>query len=288
MKKIFSILMLSLMITTFAQNAEWTGVKTFKSSLKFIGLPVNNGNTRFMTLDATGKPCISDVPTPAPQFQSDWNATGGLGEILNKPNIPDISGLATNAYVDTQDQTKVDKAQGERLINAAEITKLANQSGVNTGDITLTTYGTSGAATLSGNILNIPSYSTSSAVPNLNQVLTAGNTAKGLPIELSNGSWKTSLYAGQLNLELAGNLTRYTVSSVILGEGAGQLMWPPDLTMGKYAATSVQGNDAGSDGNVPRPNWGLPVYANNAAAVSAGLINGSTYRTSTGVLMVVY
>jgi hypothetical protein len=32
----------------------------------------------------------------------------------------------------------------------------------------------------------------------------------------------------------------------------------------------------------------LPVYANNTAAVAAGLKKGTVYRTSTGVLMVVY
>jgi hypothetical protein len=39
----------------------------------------------------------------------------------------------------TQDISgKVDKVAGERLINAAEITKLGNQSGTNTGDQDLT------------------------------------------------------------------------------------------------------------------------------------------------------
>ncbi len=32
----------------------------------------------------------------------------------------------------------------------------------------------------------------------------------------------------------------------------------------------------------------LPVYADNAAAISDGLTAGDIYRTSTGVLMVVY
>lgn len=32
----------------------------------------------------------------------------------------------------------------------------------------------------------------------------------------------------------------------------------------------------------------LPVYADNAAAISGGLTAGEIYRTSTGVLMVVY
>jgi len=33
---------------------------------------------------------------------------------------------------------------------------------------------------------------------------------------------------------------------------------------------------------------GLPVYADNASATSGGLTAGAFYRTSTGVLMVVY
>lgn len=33
---------------------------------------------------------------------------------------------------------------------------------------------------------------------------------------------------------------------------------------------------------------GLPVYANNAAAIVGGLTEGNVYRTSTGVLMVVF
>ena len=43
--------------------------------------------------------------------------------------------------------------------------------------ITLTTIGSTGPATFSSNVLNIPDYSTGMAVPTLNQVLTAGNTS---------------------------------------------------------------------------------------------------------------
>lgn len=39
---------------------------------------------------------LSNKPTiPAAQVQSDWNATSGMGVILNKPTIPDVSTLAT-------------------------------------------------------------------------------------------------------------------------------------------------------------------------------------------------
>jgi len=40
---------------------------------------------------------------------ADWNSTSGDSQILNKPSIPSIAGLATTTYVDTQDALKVDK-----------------------------------------------------------------------------------------------------------------------------------------------------------------------------------
>jgi hypothetical protein len=49
------------------------------------------------------------------QVNSDWNATSGVAEILNKPIIPSISGLATTIYVDQQDALKVDKVAGYGL-----------------------------------------------------------------------------------------------------------------------------------------------------------------------------
>jgi len=72
--------------------------------------------------------------TSAPQVNSDWSATSGFAQILNKPSIPSIAGLATTTYVDTQDALKVDKVAGSRLITTAESTLLGNTSGINTGD----------------------------------------------------------------------------------------------------------------------------------------------------------
>ena len=46
---------------------------------------------------------------------ADWNSTSGDSQILNKPTIPSISGLATVTYVDTQDALKVDKIAGKGL-----------------------------------------------------------------------------------------------------------------------------------------------------------------------------
>lgn len=56
---------------------------------------------------------------------ADWNAISGDAQILNKPSIPSIIGLATISYVDTQDNLKVDKVAGKSLIDDVEITRLS-------------------------------------------------------------------------------------------------------------------------------------------------------------------
>lgn len=60
---------------------------------------------------------------------ADWNAVSGDAQILNKPAIPSISGLATVEYVDQKDALKVDKITGKGLstndYTTSEQTKLA-------------------------------------------------------------------------------------------------------------------------------------------------------------------
>jgi hypothetical protein len=69
---------------------------------------------------------------------ADWNATSGDAQILNKPTIPSIAGLATETFVTNITDNKVDKVTGSRLITSAESTVLGNTSGTNTGDQDLT------------------------------------------------------------------------------------------------------------------------------------------------------
>ena len=61
---------------------------------------------------------------------ADWNAASGDAEILNKPAIPSIAGLATVAYVDTQDALKVDKVAGKSLLADTEISRLASMTAI--------------------------------------------------------------------------------------------------------------------------------------------------------------
>lgn len=94
---------------------------------------INNGN------GGTGEYFLTEANI-IPQVNSDWNATSGKAQILNKPTIPSIAGLATTTYVNQQDALKVDKVAGSRLITSAESTILGNTSGVNTGDQNLSNF----------------------------------------------------------------------------------------------------------------------------------------------------
>jgi len=63
---------------------------------------------------------------------ADWNATSGDAEILNKPTIPSIAGLATTSYVDSQDATKQDV-----LVSGTNVKTVEGQSILGSGNIDL-------------------------------------------------------------------------------------------------------------------------------------------------------
>ena len=82
-------------------------------------VPLGNGTLAGATLNdytTAEKTKLSGIATGAEvNVNADWNATSGDAQILNKPTIPSISGLATVTYVDTQDALKVDKIVGKGL-----------------------------------------------------------------------------------------------------------------------------------------------------------------------------
>lgn len=128
---------------------------------------------------------------------ADYNAVSGDSFILNKPTIPSIAGLATTTYVDTQDNLKVDKVAGSRLITTAEGTILGNTSGVNTNDETTATIKSKlGITTLSGSNTGDQDLS---AKANDNAVvhITGNETIAGIKI-FSNTPTLNSLTASQL------------------------------------------------------------------------------------------
>lgn len=64
---------------------------------------------------------------------ADWNAVSGDAQILNKPTIPSIAGLATVTYVDAQDATKQNT-----LVSGTNIKTIEGQSLLGAGNIDLT------------------------------------------------------------------------------------------------------------------------------------------------------
>lgn len=72
----------------------------------------------------------------------------GLGDVNNTSDLSKPISTATSTVLDD----KVDKVQGERLINATEIIKLSNQSGTNTGDQNLSSFATNSNLDLKANI----------------------------------------------------------------------------------------------------------------------------------------
>lgn len=101
---------------------------------------------------------------------ADWNSVSGDSQILNKPSIPSISGLATTTYVDDQDALKVDKVIGKGLstndYTTTEQTKLAGIAIGAEVNVNADWNATSGDA----QILNKP------AIPTIDSAPTNGST----------------------------------------------------------------------------------------------------------------
>ena len=83
MKK--TILLLLFTATSFAQNATWNGTKTIGTTFKMVGIQNASGGEKNLVLDTNGFPRLSTVTSG--QVNSDWNATSGAAQILNKPNV---------------------------------------------------------------------------------------------------------------------------------------------------------------------------------------------------------
>lgn len=109
---------------------------------------VNTGDqdlSSFATKSATDAALALKAPLASPSFTGTVSGISkfmvGLGNVDNTTDAAKPVSAATQSALNS----KVDKVAGERLINAAEIIKLGNQSGVNTGDQDLSTFATKSA-----------------------------------------------------------------------------------------------------------------------------------------------
>jgi nitrogen fixation protein len=92
--------------TPSLQEVTDNGNETTTSIKAYQLVTQTNGSTKSMTLSSTNVNTernaewqdkeyigIADISDIIPQVNSDWNATSGVEEILNKPTIPDVSTL---------------------------------------------------------------------------------------------------------------------------------------------------------------------------------------------------
>ena len=121
---------------------------------------------------------LSNKPTiPAAQVQSDWNATTGMGVILNKPTIPDVSGK--------EDKVDIVSASGTTL--TAQVGKYYTLSNVGTLAITLPTIASGTTA-----LQTVTFYIAAGSAPDVDFTSTHNvYKAKGFKIE-ANGTYEVS------------------------------------------------------------------------------------------------
>ena len=239
-------------------------------------VPLGNGTLAGATLNdytTTEKNKLAGIATGAEvNVNADWNATSGDAQILNKPTIPSISGLATVTYVDTQDALKVDKVAGSRLITSAESTILGNTSGTNTGDQNLQSVTNLGASTTTSITANsfVKSGGTSSEILAADgSVITAGTNITITGGQISSvggtgggGSSVNYYLNGGTSQGTFGGTTYYEFSkTAVIGTGA-------DFSRGTngFIASFITDVADPSLLLIPAGNWNLEFFFNSSSA----------------------
>ena len=97
MKKLLLLLLFTGI--SFGQNATLTGIKNLGASYRLVGIQPAVGGEKAFVLDATGKPKLATFAPSTLQVKSDWFATTGFAEILNKPIV--ITGDSVNNLFNT-------------------------------------------------------------------------------------------------------------------------------------------------------------------------------------------
>ena len=239
-------------------------------------IPLGDGTKAGATLNdytTAEKNKLSGIATGAEvNVNADWNSVSGDSQILNKPTIPSISGLATVTYVDTQDALKVDKVAGSRLITSAESTILGNTSGTNTGDQNLQSVTTSGASTTTPITANsfVKSGGTSSQILAADgSVITQGNniTITGGVISsvggTGGGGSSVNYYLnGSTSQGTFGGSTYYEFSkTAVIGTGADF-----SRSSNGYIASFITDVADPSLLLIPAGNWNLEFFFNSSPA----------------------
>jgi hypothetical protein len=176
----------------------------------------------------------------------------GLGNVDNTTDLNKPVSTATNTAL----ALKVDKVAGERLINAAEITKLSNQSGTNTGDQDLSSYATNTDLALKANLAS-PNFTGTPSLPTgtVGVTQTAGNNSTALA---------TTAYvdsANSVNANLTGDVTSVGNSATIANDV---------VTSAKIIDETITNNDISSSAAISYSKLNL-----SDAITSSDLTTGS-------------
>ena len=197
---------------------------------------------------------------------ADWNAVSGDAQILNKPTIPSIAGLATETFVTNITDNKVDKVTGSRLITSAESTVLGNTSGTNTGDQDLTNLVVKNSA-ITGATKTKITYDAKGLV-------TAG--ADATTADIADSSNKR--YVTDANLTVIGNTSNTNTGDETQSSILSKLGWFKTTVTTNYAVTGTTGE------TLITPSTQLPTLSNgtifkiNALRISKGALSGTTIR----------
>lgn len=91
-----------------------------------------NGKTGIVTLDASDVGALPDSTViPDAQVNSDWNATSGVAEILNKPNLASVA--TSGSYNDLSDKPTIPAAQVNSDWNATSgVAQILNKPNLST------------------------------------------------------------------------------------------------------------------------------------------------------------
>jgi methylglyoxal synthase len=265
---------------------------------------VNTGDqdlSGLATKNATDAALALKAPLASPSFSGTVSgitkAMVGLGSVDNTTDASKPVSTATQSALDL----KVDKVAGQRLINSAEITKLGNQSGVNTGDQDLSSFATTAFVqdAISTNSLTVGSISND---PSPNGAIISSGVLQLTPANIANGGIVTTeqqQFVGQkifVNNLFANNVSvgmPFTGSqNTMLGEAAFGYAAPGNnntalgfMTLASISNSGGEGNDNTAVGtNALRQGVTLNGSRNTAIGVnSMGNGSGSYDNVAVGI-----
>lgn len=154
MKKIFSILMLTISLMACSQNQTFTGVKTFNSPPVFKNVIQNDSNAKVLTINALGKLQYKNAstfvsPTPSLQQTTDVGNTTTNTIIANTVSVGVPAGKGNRPSVTFADatQTTILNKEGLSFQNGTNGTWIKlNEIGIygtaDTGNYTQTVFKT--------------------------------------------------------------------------------------------------------------------------------------------------